>query len=71
MVFLAALDVMGREAKSVWGKQWMKVLALIYEGITTGYEEGKLIGGELPEASAARTRVMVSIEHIVNNVQPS
>ncbi|KAJ3500468.1 hypothetical protein NLJ89_g9779 [Agrocybe chaxingu] len=39
------LDVLGLDAKDVWGQQWLKVLGLLYEGITTGYEPGKLIGG--------------------------
>jgi len=79
--YIAALDVLGLEATAVWGKQWMKLLALVYEGITTGYEqEGennvsgkkpKLIGGDLPEAAAARTRVLVELENVVNAVQAS
>jgi nucleoporin GLE1 len=55
----------GLEAGEVWGKQWMKVLALIHEGITNGYDAGKLIGGDTAEGSAARTRVLVSLENIV------
>jgi nucleoporin GLE1 len=62
---------MGFEAGQVWGKQWMKVLALIYEGITTGYDNGKLIGGDTAEGSAARTRVLVALENIVDGVQAS
>jgi len=62
---------MGLEAKDIWGKQWVKVLALIYDGITVGYEEGKLIGGESAEGSAARIRVTVALENIVNGVQAS
>lgn len=79
VLFLAALDVLGLEATAVWGKQWLKLLALVYEGITTGYEqEGennisgkkpKLIGGDLPEAAAARTRVLVELENVVSAVQ--
>lgn len=65
------MDVMGHDAKDVWGKQWMKVLALIYEGITAGYDEGKLIGGVTPEGAAARTRVMVAVESIVTDQRPS
>ncbi|KDR79208.1 hypothetical protein GALMADRAFT_243109 [Galerina marginata CBS 339.88] len=63
------LDVLGLDAKYVWGQQWIKTLALIHEGITTGYEDGKLIGGVAPEGAAARIRVMVALENIVNGVQ--
>lgn len=65
----AGLDVLGLEAKDVWGQQWIKMLALIHEGITTGYESGKVIGGSTTEGAAARTRVMVALENIMNGVQ--
>jgi len=57
------------EAGEVWGKQWSKVLALIHEGITSGYDKDKLIGGDTAEGSAARTRVVVSLENIVGGVR--
>jgi nucleoporin GLE1 len=44
-VHVAALDVFGLEAKSVWGQQWIKMLALLYEGVTVGLGGGILIGG--------------------------
>lgn len=53
----------------MWGQQWIKMLALIHEGITTGYEKDKLIGGDSAEGAAARTRVMVALENIMNGVQ--
>jgi nucleoporin GLE1 len=59
---IAALDVLGLEAKSVWGQQWDKMLHLIETGVTTGYEDNKLIGGDFAEGSAARTRVMLVLE---------
>jgi nucleoporin GLE1 len=62
---------MGLEAGEVWGRQWMKVLALIHEGITNGYDTGKLIGGDTAEGSAARTRVVVSLENIADGIRPS
>ncbi|KAF8154531.1 GLE1-like protein-domain-containing protein [Crassisporium funariophilum] len=64
-----ALDVLGLEAKDIWGQQWIKLLALIYDGITTGYEDGKLIGGIGASGSAARTRVMLALERIMSGVQ--
>jgi hypothetical protein len=70
LFFTAALDVMGLEAGEVWGRQWVKVLALVHEGITNGYDSDKLIGGDSAEGSAARTRVMVSLENIVDGVRP-
>ena len=42
---VAALGVFGLEAKSVWGQQWIKMLALLYEGVTVGLGGGILIGG--------------------------
>ncbi|PPQ66920.1 hypothetical protein CVT26_010009 [Gymnopilus dilepis] len=65
----AALDVMGLQAKDIWGQQWIKVLALVHQGVTTGYENGKLIGGDSAEGAAARTRVVVALENIVNGVE--
>lgn len=62
---------MGAEAADVWGKQWIKVLALVYEGITNGYEGGKLIGGDSTDGSAARTRVLVAVEDSIGGVQSS
>ncbi|KAF9527169.1 GLE1-like protein-domain-containing protein [Crepidotus variabilis] len=64
-LIFTALDVMGVEARDVWGRQWIKVLALVYEGITKGYHQGKLIGGDTPEGSAARTRALVALEAVV------
>lgn len=45
------------------------MLGLIHEGITEGYEKDKLIGGNSTEGAAARTRVMVALENIVNGVE--
>ena len=61
---IAALDVLGLEAKSVWGQQWDKMLQLIETGVTTGYEDNKLIGGNCAEGSAARTRVLLVLENL-------
>ncbi|KJA21837.1 hypothetical protein HYPSUDRAFT_140194 [Hypholoma sublateritium FD-334 SS-4] len=63
------LDVLGLEAVDVWGQQWVKMLGLVHEGITVGYEKDKLIGGNSAEGAAARTRVMVALENIVNGVE--
>ncbi len=63
----AALDVGGLLAREVWGQQWVRLLALLYEGVTVGYDglEGRLIGGQTPEGIAARVRVQLEIERIM------
>ncbi|KAK0495749.1 GLE1-like protein-domain-containing protein [Armillaria luteobubalina] len=38
------LSVLGSDAKDMWGQQFVKVLALIHEGITIGMGDGKKIG---------------------------
>ncbi|KAF5349025.1 hypothetical protein D9758_012693 [Tetrapyrgos nigripes] len=65
-VLYVALDVVGKDAKLIWGVQFVKLLALIYEGTTTGLGNGKLIGGPKPEGIAARGRVQLEIEAIMN-----
>ncbi|KAI6038509.1 GLE1-like protein-domain-containing protein [Pisolithus marmoratus] len=67
----AALDVAGLEARYIWGKQWMKLLQLLYvastEGIgSTPSTDGKrMLGGQTPEGKSARVRVQLEIERIV------
>ncbi|KAF5364468.1 hypothetical protein D9758_010709 [Tetrapyrgos nigripes] len=65
-VLYVALDVVGKDAKLIWGIQFVKLLALIYEGITTGLGNDKLIGGPTPEGIAARYRLQLEIEGIMN-----
>lgn len=62
---IAALDVMGHDALQIWGAQWVKMLALIYEGVTVGIGADKFIGGVSPEGKAARVRVQLEIERIM------
>ncbi|KAI0826637.1 GLE1-like protein-domain-containing protein [Trametes gibbosa] len=66
-VLHAALDVGGLLAREVWGQQWVRLLSLLYEGVTVGYHgvEGRLIGGKSPEGIAARVRVQLEIERIM------
>jgi len=59
---------MGVDALHVWGAQWVKMLALIYEGVTVGIGVGKYIGGTTPEGKAARVRVQLKIEEIMAKV---
>ena len=65
--FPAALDVGGVLAREVWGQQWVRLLALLYEGVTVGYHglDGRLIGGQTPEGIAARVRVQLEVERIM------
>lgn len=67
-VLHAALDVGGMEAKFIWGNQWVKMMELLYEGATTGIGgvAGKLVGGQTPEGKAARVRVQLQIERIMD-----
>ncbi|KAI6008622.1 GLE1-like protein-domain-containing protein [Pisolithus marmoratus] len=67
----AALDVAGLEARYIWGKQWMKLLQLLYVASTEGISsmpspDGKrMLGGQTPEGKSARVRVQLEIERIV------
>lgn len=57
------------EAKHVWGKQWVKLLELLYEAATVGFggKSDTLLGGQTPEGKAACVRVQLEIENIVRN----
>lgn len=67
----AALDVAGAAARDIWGVQWIKLLGVLYEGVTTGLfgQEGRLIGGKTAEGTAARVRVQLEIERIMGASQ--
>ena len=61
---------MGTYAKDIWGIQWIKMLALIYQGVTEGLPTGSndeklLIGGQSPEGRSARMRVLLVVERIM------
>jgi nucleoporin GLE1 len=45
----------------------VKLLALLYEGVTVGMGGGKIIGGDTAEGKAARVRVQLEIERIMND----
>jgi nucleoporin GLE1 len=57
---------MGHDALLIWGAQWVKMLALIYEGVTVGIGADRFIGGITPEGKAARVRVQLEIERIMS-----
>ncbi|EPQ51338.1 hypothetical protein GLOTRDRAFT_141097 [Gloeophyllum trabeum ATCC 11539] len=63
-----ALDVGGIEAKHVFGKQWVKMMELLYEGVTTGIggASERVLGGSSPEGKAARVRVQLEIERVMS-----
>ena len=69
VTFAAALDVCGSEAKDIWGSQWIKMLALLYEGVTVGLGGDLVIGGQGPEGKAARVRVQLEVERIMSGVR--
>ena len=62
---------MGTDARNIWGLQWVKMLALIYEGVTEGLANGNhngekfFIGGQKPEGKSARMRVRLEVERIM------
>lgn len=62
------MDVCGVQAKAIWGAQWIKLLELLYEGATVGMfgSEGRLFGGKTPEGIAARVRLQLEIERVMN-----
>ncbi|KAI9566072.1 GLE1-like protein-domain-containing protein [Boletus coccyginus] len=64
-----ALDVGGMEAKHIWGKQWVKLLELLYEAATVGIggKSDTVLGGQSPEGKAASVRVQLEIENIVRS----
>ncbi|KAF8915703.1 GLE1-like protein-domain-containing protein [Mucidula mucida] len=67
-VLAAGLQVLGSDAKAIWGNQFVKLLALVYEGVHTGFgdKSGGKIGGSKPEGSAARVRLSIEIERIMS-----
>ncbi|KAN0082534.1 GLE1-like domain containing protein [Tylopilus felleus] len=68
-VLYAALDVGGMGAKNIWGKQWVKLLELLYEAATVGIggKSDTVLGGQTPEGKAACVRVQLEIENIVRS----
>ncbi|TFK66010.1 hypothetical protein BDN72DRAFT_800509 [Pluteus cervinus] len=72
-IMYTALDVMGDQARDIWGQQFLKMLALIYQGVTSGLgsKQAFFIGGTSPEGKAARVRVQLEIERIMKGVSGS
>lgn len=61
-----ALNVGGVQAREIFGKQWHKLMELLYSGLTEANSE-KPIGGKSPEGTAARTRALLEVEEIMNS----
>jgi nucleoporin GLE1 len=59
----ALLDVLGANAREAWGVQWVKLLALLYA--SAAGTAPVLLGGDGPEARAARVRVMLEVERLL------
>jgi nucleoporin GLE1 len=59
---------MGHDALRIWGGQWIKVLALVYEGVTVGFGLNRWIGGQTAEGRASRVRVQLEIERIISTI---
>jgi nucleoporin GLE1 len=65
-----ALSILGTQGKMIYGRQWVKMLELIYSGVTQGINPGSAqpstIGGPTAEGKAAKVRVQLEIERIMN-----
>jgi nucleoporin GLE1 len=59
-----ALEVGGSHARNVWGSQWIKLMALLYEGITT---DPSPLGGSGLDARASRVRLQLEIERVMGS----
>jgi nucleoporin GLE1 len=57
-----ALEVGGAHARDVWGSQWIKLIVLLYEGVTT---DPTPLGGSGPETRASRVRLQLEIERVM------
>jgi len=62
----AALDVGGAQARDIFGKQWHKLMELLYSGLTDTSSVSP-IGGKTPEGTAARTRALLEVENVMNS----
>jgi len=57
-----ALDVGSHLTAQTWGRQWIKLLALLYDGVMSG----KVGGDTIVEGNAVRVRVQLDIERIMS-----
>lgn len=64
MIFVTvALDVGGHKALTIWGKQFIKMLQYVYEGVQGPQKER--FGGSDVLAQAARARCQLEVEKIM------
>jgi len=61
-----ALDVGGTQAREIFGKQWHKLMELLYGGLTDVNSDNP-IGGKTPEGTAARTRALLEVEKVMSS----
>jgi nucleoporin GLE1 len=63
-LFAVALEVGGSHARDIWGSQWIKLMALLYKGVTT---DPSPLGGSGLEARASRVRLQLEIERVMGS----
>jgi nucleoporin GLE1 len=71
-LLIAALDVGGNQARMTFGRQWHKMMELLYVGLTVGLngdmvQGGIPIGGKTPEGNAARVRALLEVEKVMSS----
>ncbi|KAI9511977.1 GLE1-like protein-domain-containing protein [Russula earlei] len=59
-----ALEVGGSHARDAWGSQWIKLMALLYEGVMT---DPSPLGGSGPDTRASRVRLQLEIERVMGS----
>lgn len=67
------LNAISTQAKAVYGRQWVKLLELLYRGVTEGVPspDGSgttfILGDDSPEGKAAKVRVQLEIERVISS----
>lgn len=77
-MFQVAVEIGGRKARRAWGKQFVKLLALVYKSIqeTESFKPAtpdsineRQIGAEGVEGKPGRVRVSLAIEKLMSETQ--
>jgi nucleoporin GLE1 len=58
------VEVGGAHARTVWGAQWTKLMALLYEGVMA---DPARLGDSGPEGRASRMRLQLEIERVMGS----
>ncbi|EIN05568.1 hypothetical protein PUNSTDRAFT_115965 [Punctularia strigosozonata HHB-11173 SS5] len=67
MILHAAVEVLGQDAKRAYGADWVRLMTMVYEWVTRGMDPGgRPVGGDAPEGKAARVRLQIEIERMMN-----